>query len=315
MEDLERRLRELELRSVVPSEITAVSNPFAPVSSLARRISRFQPPQPTPQPERESQPRVISQTSKLPILPLPTFDGTDLENFLKNWERWLRISGVELCDEKAKLDWLVESCSPKVRKLVEKVVEEIPDNLVHVLQKLEALFPKLENDLTLRISLDKISQLPSSPEPSQVAQLLVEMEETLARLSTGAMSEQDKFLLLVKKLHPKFFQELRSDRYFKHRTQDFESLKRAILEKSQEDWVERNLVSQKKQLLQPMGEVTNRTSTPAGHVPPIAPKPETKSGGKSFGKGKGQFKPKHQEILLHNPDPNLSLSLQDFLCP
>ena len=94
--------------------------------------------------------------SKFPALPLPSFDGSDLENFLKSWERWLRLSGVEFSDDKTKLDWLIESCTPKVKKLVERLVEEIPDDLVKVLQKMETLFPKLENDMTLRISLERI---------------------------------------------------------------------------------------------------------------------------------------------------------------
>ena len=118
---------------------------------------------------------------------------------------------------------------------MEKLVEETPENLIEVLHKMESLFPRVENDFTLRNLLDKIAVLSASPEPAAVAQWLVEFEEIVSRLSKGAMSEQDDFLLLVKKLHPKSFQDLRADRYYKHRTQDFASLKNAIMEKAQED--------------------------------------------------------------------------------
>ena len=193
--ELEARLKELELRYLgPPSEKSVTSNPFAPVSSLAKRISKFRSvPSPSAQNVEEiatsSQPKITSSSTKLPLLPLPNFDGSDYEGFLKSWERWLRISGVENCEDRLKMDWLVEACTPKVRKLVEKVVEENPTDLVLVLERLELLFPKLENDLTLRIALDKIPQIGASPEPAMVAQLFVELEDILARMSFGAISE------------------------------------------------------------------------------------------------------------------------------
>jgi hypothetical protein len=96
---------------------------------------------------------------------------------------------------------------------------------------MESLFPKLKNDISLRANLEKLSQLPQSPEPALVAQLFVEMEELFSRMSAGSMSDQEKFIMLIKKLHPKTFSELRSDRYYKHRSEDYKSLKTALLEK------------------------------------------------------------------------------------
>ena len=94
--------------------------------------------------------------SKLPSLTLPVFDGSDLDAFLKAFDRWLVLSGAKGSSDEIKLLWLIECATPKVRKLVEKIVEEHPDNLVIVLTILETLFPKLENDLSLRIALEKI---------------------------------------------------------------------------------------------------------------------------------------------------------------
>ena len=152
---------------------------------------------------------------------------------------------------KIKTNWLIDSCTLKVKKFVEKLVDKSPEDLLSVLQKIEMLFPKLENDITLRSLLEKAPRLPAKPDPAAVAQLFVEFEEILARLSPEAMSDQENFLLLLKKLHPSTFQELRADRHYKHRTQDFLQLKQALIEKVNEDWLERQLFSQKRQFLQP----------------------------------------------------------------
>ncbi len=79
---------------------------------------------------------------------------------------------------------LTEASAPKVRTLVEKVVGETR-NLQDVLLKLEQLFTKLKNDITLRANLEKVPQLQIRPEPSHVDQFFVEFEE---------MSEQGKLL-------------------------------------------------------------------------------------------------------------------------
>ena len=144
----------------------------------------------------------------------------------------------------------------------------------------------MENDLTLRAKLDKIPQLSATPEPSDIAKLILEVEETMAKLSTEAMSPQEKLLLLVRKLHPKTFGELRADCHYKHRVTDYESLKEALLEKSLEDWLEKHLFMQKKQLLQPMVETPNQPGQPS--QPTIA----NPKGGRGKGKGKGQGKGK-----------------------
>ena len=52
--------------------------------------------------------------------------------------------------------------------------------LAGFLQKLEERFPKLENDISLRMVIDKMPQLVANPEPAAVAQLFVEMEEVFA---------------------------------------------------------------------------------------------------------------------------------------
>lgn len=113
--ELESRLKDLEMKFLgTPSEI---SNPFAPISTSKSRIDRFKSL------SGENAEKSDQKEMKLPAVKLPSFDGTDLETFWKDFERWLRLSVCLGTSEKFKLDWLVEACSPKVKTLVEKVIE------------------------------------------------------------------------------------------------------------------------------------------------------------------------------------------------
>ena len=140
-------------------------------------------------------------SAKLPPVPLPTFDGSDLESFLNEFERWLRLSGVEGAPTSFQFDWLVQCTVPKFRKVVERVVEEHKD-WEPLLLALAELFPRLENDLTLRVSFEKLPSSPFSPEPAQVKRLLVEFEEVCSRTTLGALGAQEKYLLFSRKVHP-----------------------------------------------------------------------------------------------------------------
>ena len=62
--------------------------------------------------------------SQFTAVPVPTFDGSDADAFLTEFEGWMRLTGVNEGSPQLKLDWLIQACTPKVKKLVEKVVEE-----------------------------------------------------------------------------------------------------------------------------------------------------------------------------------------------
>ena len=89
------------------------------------------------------------------------------------------------------------------------------DSLKIVLQEMAKLFPKLENDLTLRAKLEKGAPFPYSPDPPVVSQLFIDLEDLFSRMSPLAMSEQEKLLVLMKKVHPRTFAELRQDRFLR----------------------------------------------------------------------------------------------------
>ena len=284
--ELEQKLRDLEFKFLGKETPVPNSSPFTPLSSLEKRIHQFRL-------NLESQ---VGHpvSAKLPPVPLPVFDGSDLELFLKEFERWLRLSGVQSCPESYQLDWLIQCATPKLKRIVERVVEEQP-KLESVLLALSQLFPKLENDLTLRESLEKLSPLPASPDPSQVKRLLVEFEEVTAKMSPGALGEQEKYLLLSRKVSPKMFQELRQDRHYKRRTESYDELKACLLEKAQEDWFERHLqkkVSQAVHTLQETPQASPQVAPTASQgdvdmsVQASSSKP---SQGRGKGKGKGGF--------------------------
>ena len=115
MEELELKMKDLELRFLGREVPRPELSPFTPHSILEKRIEYL----------KESLATTSSGISaKLPPIPLPVFDGSDLEAFLKDFGRWLRLSGVEGSSEALKMDWLIQCSASKVKKVVKKVVEE-----------------------------------------------------------------------------------------------------------------------------------------------------------------------------------------------
>ena len=240
MEDLQLKMEFLEKRFLGTSFES--STPFAPRSTIETKISKISSMHKS---EKDSEKEEQKIMTKLPMVKLPEFSGVDFEEFLDDFQRWLRMTNVISEPQDTKIDWLLEACSIKVRPMVKKLISE-STSLSEILQHMSKLFPKLDNDLTLSSKLDKIQPLVQNAEPSQVAQLFLEMEELMNRISKGAMSDQEKFILLTKKIHPRTYTEMRSDRFLKRRTETYSDLKSALLEKVEEDWQERHLVQLRK---------------------------------------------------------------------
>ena len=112
-------------------------------------------------------------------------------------------------------------------------------------------------------------------------------------MSPGCLSDQENFILLVRTMHPKTFGELRGDRYYKHpasnRTEDYASLKEALLQEAKENWLERHHFAQKKQVLQTLDAQPSNAMQVDQEQPLQTSKPEN---GKGKGKGNGKGKPK-----------------------
>jgi len=138
------------------------------------------------------------------------------------------------------LDWLVQTAKPNVHPLVLNTVKENND-LEATLAKLGTIFPTLENDVTLRKRIEAMQSLGYGIEPHQVTAFFLEFETLIGKLSPEAWTDQDKLLSLISKLHPKTFQELRSNPSFRPLNDNYSDFKAALHRKVQEDWADRKL--------------------------------------------------------------------------
>ena len=116
IELLEHKLKELELQVFGSSRLsTGSQSPFAPLQTVKTRLEELKKAKETMSPS--------SAQSRLPTISPPIFDGTDYEQFCKEFSRFLRLTGVVNADNLTKKDWLIQACSPKVKKIVETLAE------------------------------------------------------------------------------------------------------------------------------------------------------------------------------------------------
>ena len=217
-------------------------------------------------------------------------------------------------DDQTKKGWFYQFSSPKVKKLVERVAEE-NESFGEFLRGLELLFPKLENDIYLRDRLRKIPILPKEPSPQEVETMLLKMEEVLSLLSPEAMSDQEKLLTLISKLHPQTFKEIRQDRSDRRQCDNYNSLKTLLREKAREDFFERYLFQQQrdpkmKEKLNVASVVDERSvAEPNSGFQNSETRGRGKGKGKGQGKGKGEGKGKGRW-----QDPSFKAKIQCKFC-
>ena len=71
------------------------------------------------------------------------------------------------------------------------------------------------------------------------------MEDLFAKVSDGAISDQEKIIFLISKVNEKTFKEMRNERVFWSQTEDYEELKVALQQKSTEEWADKHMSSTK----------------------------------------------------------------------
>ena len=113
-----------------------------------------------------------------------------------------------------------------------------------LLESINQVFPKVENSISVRQQLAKILPLQRETSPQEVESLLLEMETLFLKLPPEAFSEEEKGLLLVSKIPPQTWKEIRSERCWRNRCDSFESLKELLREKVRDDTLERFLFAQ-----------------------------------------------------------------------
>ena len=191
---IERKLKELENAILGSSRLSAGSqSPFAPLPTVKTRLEELK--------KAKEAMSTGSVQSRLPTISPPVFDGTDFEQFCKEFLRFLRLTGVLSADNLTKKDWLIQSCSPKVKKVVETLAERV-ESFEELLEEIDKVFPKVENSVSLKAQLSKIAPLNRDPSPADVEHLFLEVETIFSKLSIGAMSDEDKLLTLVSKVSP-----------------------------------------------------------------------------------------------------------------
>ena len=173
VESLRRRLADLESSLVGSSSKISEGSPFAPRPVVTRKEILDADASPT-------------TSTRLPSVDVPKFEG-DVEEFYKQFGRWMRLTGVCKASDRVKLDWVLMATVPKFRKLLEKICEEDP-SWEQFWSKMELLFPKVENDISIRDQIRKLPALPKEPSPHEVEVLLMELNGFLSKMSPEAMS-------------------------------------------------------------------------------------------------------------------------------
>ena len=115
IKELEVKIRELADQILGPSSTISHQSPFAPQSSIKQRIDSFESGILLSTADSKE-----NMSSKLPAVPLPSFDGTDLDGFLKEFDRWMRLTGMHASSAQMQLDWLVQACTSK-KNLLKKL--------------------------------------------------------------------------------------------------------------------------------------------------------------------------------------------------
>ena len=308
VQELTRKMHELELQ-ILGKPTTDLPNPppFRPVETIEQKAEHFQATLPSSSPFRpvETSDRTAEHfkaisggladqtlgfSARLPPVTAPLFDGQDLEQFSKEFLRFLRLTGLLEAAALTKKDWFLHCCAPKLKRIVESVAET-NDSFESFLNGIQKLFPKVENTVSLRQQLQKVCKLANDPSPAEVEQMLLEFDSLVAKFPNGSLSEEEKLLLLVTKVHPVSWKEIRSERNWRARCDRYSDLKELLREKARDDMVEKFLYSQisakrdtnKAFVLEPNPN-TNSTSSTA---PEQNQNRSAGKGGKGKGKGKG----------------------------
>jgi hypothetical protein len=271
---MEEKSRELELEvealraklAELESSLVISPSPFAPKNvQLEKEILEDS--------DEEKVDRNLQ--AKLPPAELPKFypgEGVEFNAWLRAFQRWMRLTGVNRAPEKVKQDWIIQALDFRKNPLLEEVVLS-EKTFAGTILKLQALFPTVENDIGLREKLARIPPLKFEPSPAEVEKLLVEFSSVCARFSEGALGQQEKVLALIGKIPPTMLKQLRAERGNRPLMENFVSLARLLRERAAEDTLERHLYNQqrlgerKAQQLHVLMEEENSQDPPAAKRP------------------------------------------------
>ena len=127
---------------------------------------------------------------------------------MQRYTRWVKLAGLDGLDEEGNRAWFVSSMEPNVLGVVEAIYARTTtfEELVH---QVGQVFPLYVPDLTLRSDIQALSPLGVSPTLEEVEHLIIKLETYWARMTDGAVSEQEKMVMLTNKLADATWQALR----------------------------------------------------------------------------------------------------------
>ena len=270
--ELEEKLRALEVELLGK---TVENSPFTPLPSIKRQLAELK------KLSESVASSSLGTAARLPPVTLPSFDGQDLEGFLREVLRWLRLSQLTTAEDQVKLDWLYQACTGKVKRILDGILEK-ETHFESVLERLAELFPKVENTISVRQLLQKVPPLPYKMFPADVEQMFLELETLFTKIPAESMSQDEKLLLLVSKINAAQWKEIRAERSWRKRCETYEDLKTLLREKARDDYLERFLLDQ----------VQKKERT-------FYMESQGQNYGKGYGKGKGWHANEFQSQEMH----------------
>ena len=154
---------------------------------------------------------------------LRVFTGKRLDLYVRDFVRYLRMTGQKAADEMARADLIVTGCKNEWLRGVVDDILTTSETWVHLLKQLESAFPHFQTDASIRGALEKVQKLKELPTPADVRQLQQKLKSRMIQLKIP-MSETEKLLLLTRKMQKKTWTECRSTVERKAKTHTYQDL-------------------------------------------------------------------------------------------
>ena len=152
------------------------------------------------------------------------FSGKDLDVYAEDVLRFLRSTGQEDLNERAKADLLINGCDNKdVKEVVSGALKE-SDSWVRFLITLEKLYSTYVTDLDLILEIEHIPRLKEYPTTADIAQYVQRFTTLTDQLATSYYDDSKALLHLLPRVPPKTMDEIRATPVRLSRIHTFNSL-------------------------------------------------------------------------------------------
>ena len=155
---------------------------------------------------------------------LPKFSGKDLDVYAQDFFRFLRSTGPEDFNERAKADLVINGSDNKDVKEVVSGALKKSDSWVRFLITLEKLYPTYITDIKLIQEIERIPRLKKYPTTADIAQYVQKSTTLTDELATSYYDNSKALLHLLRRVPPKTKDEIRATRERLSRIHTFNSL-------------------------------------------------------------------------------------------